>query len=109
MKRLLIATFACCSLLAGGAFAAKHMAGEQPMMDAKAAEELAAKNKCTMCHAEDQKKMGPSMKDIAAKYKADKDAAGKLSAALVAGGGKHPKVSASEADAKTVVQWMLSH
>ncbi len=109
MKKVLIAAISCLGLLAGGAFAAKHMAGEQPAMDAKAAEDLAAKNKCTMCHAADQKKMGPSMKDIAAKHKADADAAGKLSAALAAGGGKHPKVSASEADLKTIVQWMLSH
>lgn len=109
MKKVLIAAISCLGVLAGGAYAAKHMAGEQPAMDSKAAEDLAAKNKCAMCHAADQKKMGPSMKDIAAKHKADADAAGKLSAALAAGGGKHPKVSASEADLKTIVQWMLSH
>jgi cytochrome c len=109
MKKVLIATISCLGFLAGGAYAAKHMAGEQPAMDAKAAEELATKNKCTMCHAVDQKKMGPSMKDIAAKYKDDKDAVAKLSAMILGGDAKHPKLTASESDAKTVVQWFLSH
>jgi len=59
---------------------------------------------CLNCHAVDTKKVGPSFKDIAAKFQ------GK-SAALVeqlktAKG--HPKVNASEAEIKAAVDYVLS-
>jgi cytochrome c len=41
---------------------------------AHASVELATKSKCMACHDVDKKKMGPTFKDIAAKYKGDKQA-----------------------------------
>jgi cytochrome c len=62
---------------------------------------------CLNCHAVDTKKMGPSFKDIAAKNKADKGAPDALAAKLKEGKG-HPKVSASDADIKAAVGYVLS-
>lgn len=59
---------------------------------------------CLNCHAVDQKKVGPSFKDIAAKNQ------GK-SAALVAKvkeGKGHPKAAASDAELKAAVDYILS-
>ena len=60
---------------------------------------------CLNCHAADQKKVGPSFKDIAAKNKAD--AAGGLVAKLKDGKG-HPKVAATDAELKAAVDYVLS-
>ena len=59
---------------------------------------------CLTCHAVDQKKVGPSFKDIAAKNQ------GK-SAALVAKvkeGKGHPKAAASDAELNAAVDYILS-
>lgn len=58
---------------------------------------------CLGCHAVDQKKVGPSFKDIAAK----KGDAGALAAKLKDGKG-HPKVAASDAEIKAAVDYVLS-
>ena len=65
------------------------------------------KAKCAGCHDVDKKKVGPAIKDIAAKHKDSKDAETKLAAALKEGKG-HMKVGASEAEIKAAVQHMLS-
>lgn len=62
---------------------------------------------CLNCHEADKKKVGPSFKDTAAKYKGDKGAAGKLVGMLKEGKG-HPKISASDAELKAAVQHVLS-
>ncbi len=61
---------------------------------------------CLNCHAQDTKKVGPSIKDIAAKYKDNKSAEADLTAKLKSGKG-HPKVSGSDADIKAAVDAML--
>jgi cytochrome c len=66
-----------------------------------------AKAKCMGCHEADKKKVGPAMKDIAAKHKGAKDAEAKLVAALKEGKG-HMKVSASDAELTAAVQHFLS-
>jgi len=58
---------------------------------------------CLTCHAVDQKKVGPSFKDIAAK----KGDAGALAAKLKDGKG-HPKVAASDAEIKAAVDYVQS-
>lgn len=63
---------------------------------------------CLTCHAVDQKKIGPSFKDTAAKYKSDGAAAGNLAAKLKAGK-DHPKIAASDAELKAAVGYVLSH
>jgi cytochrome c len=80
-------------------------------------EALFTKNKCNSCHKVDSKAVGPALKDIAAKYAADKEAPAKLEKKVRAGGGgvwgsmPMPKTpsSASDADIKTMVAWVLSH
>jgi cytochrome c len=59
---------------------------------------------CLNCHAVDTKKMGPSFKDIAAKHKGDEAA---LVAKLKDGKG-HPKITASDAELKAAIGYVLS-
>jgi cytochrome c len=62
---------------------------------------------CLNCHEVDKKKVGPSFKDIAAKFKGDKDAQASLVAKLKDGKG-HAKADASDAEIKAAVQHVLS-
>jgi cytochrome c len=74
---------------------------------AGAQEALAKSSGCLNCHAVDTKKMGPSFKDIAAKYKGKADAAATLETKLSSGKG-HPAVKASADDVKSLVKWVLA-
>lgn len=77
---------------------------------------LAKKSNCMNCHALDAKSMGPSFKEVAAKYKDDKAAQATLEKKVRSGGagsfGKMPmpatSKSVSDADIKQIVQWVLS-
>ncbi len=78
-------------------------------------QKLADKNACMACHAVDKKVLGPSFKDVAAKYAKDKDAQIKLTASIKAGGsgkwGVIPmpaQAALSEADAKSLATWILA-
>lgn len=93
MKSILIAAVVAVGLTSAGA--------------ASAQQELAQKNGCLNCHAVDTKKMGPSFKDVAAKYKGKADAEGKLVSELTSGKG-HPPIKASPDDVKSLVKWVLS-
>ena len=44
------------------------------------------KDGCAACHAVDKKIVGPAYKEVAAKYKGDKDAAAKLAKKVKEGG-----------------------
>ncbi len=92
MNRIIIAAAATAFLFAGAA---------------NAQEELAKKNGCLNCHAIDAKKVGPSYKSIAAKYKGNAGAADKIAGELKAGKG-HPAVKASDDDIKSLVNWVLA-
>jgi len=77
--------------------------------------ELAQKKNCMACHATDKKLVGPSYKDVAAKYAGQKDAVDKLAQKVVKGGagvwGPVPmpaNAQVSEAEAKQLVQWVLT-
>ena len=87
----------------------------QSLADAKAGEAVAKKSDCMLCHSVDKAIVGPAFKDIAAKYKGDKTAEAKLIEKVKNGGGgvwgpnvmlPHPALS--EADLKSVVEWVLS-
>jgi len=85
------------------------------MVPVHASEELAKSKGCLNCHAADQKRVGPAYKDVAAKYAGQADAADKLAAKIKAGGSgvwgtmpMPPNPSLSDADAKTLAQWVLS-
>ena len=76
--------------------------------------DLAQKKNCMACHAIDKKLVGPSYKDVAAKYAGQKDAVDKLAQKVVKGGSgswgavpmpANPQVT--EAEAKQLVQWVL--
>ena len=74
---------------------------------ASAQEALAKSSGCMTCHAMDTKKMGPSFKDTATKYKGKADAEATITAKLAEGKG-HPKVKSSAEDNKALVKWILS-
>ncbi len=73
---------------------------------AQDASQLAQRKGCMACHALDQKKVGPSFKDIAAKYKGETNAAAKLEAKLKNGDG-HVKANASDAELRQLVAYVL--
>jgi cytochrome c len=98
-KSLALIGVAGCLLSAGSAFAS---------------EELFKRSNCMACHAIDQKRLGPSMKDVAAKYKGDATAADMLAKKIRAGGSGNwgempmpPQTQVSEADAKILVDYIL--
>ena len=77
--------------------------------------DLAQKKSCLACHATDKKLVGPSYKDVAAKYADQKDAAAMLAEKIQKGGvgawgqipmPANPQVSAAEA--KTLAAWVLT-
>jgi len=77
--------------------------------------DLAQKKSCLACHAADKKLVGPSYKDVAAKYAGQKDAAAMLAEKIQKGGvgawgqvpmPANPQVSADEA--KQLAAWVLS-
>lgn len=77
--------------------------------------QLAQQKNCLACHAVDKKLVGPSYKDVAAKYAGQKDAVNKLTQKVLQGGAgvwgavpmpANPQVT--EAEAKQLVQWILS-
>jgi cytochrome c len=74
---------------------------------AMASEDLAKSAGCVKCHSTADKKMGPSWKDISAKYKgkAGSDAA---IVAKLKGGKEHPPTKASEDDLNKIVKWALA-
>ena len=85
---------------------------------AQASMELAQKKSCMACHATDKKLVGPSYKDVAAKYAGQKDAVAQLAERIQKGSvpGKgnwgaipmpaNPQVSAEEA--RQLATWVLS-
>ena len=82
---------------------------------AQASQALAEKQGCTACHQVDKKIIGPTYNDVARKYMGDKEAAAKLAVKVKKGGvgvwgpiPMPPNDKVSEADAKTLVDWVLS-
>jgi cytochrome c len=76
---------------------------------------LATSKNCMACHAVDKKMVGPSYKDVAAKYAGQKDAVDKLAAKIIKGGsgvwGPVPmpaNTQVSEADSKKLAAWVLT-
>jgi len=81
---------------------------------AKADEALAKAKNCMACHAIDKKMVGPSYKDVAAKYKGDAGAADRLAAKIKAGGKgvwgevPMPPNNVTPEEAKKLATWVLS-
>jgi cytochrome c len=72
---------------------------------AQAGAELAQKSGCMTCHALDTKKMGPSFKELAAKFKGKSDA--DVVAAIKASK-PHASSKASDADLQALGKWILT-
>lgn len=83
-------------------------------LPAQASPELASKSKCMSCHQVDKKVLGPSFKEIAAKYKGDKAAEVMLTEGIAKGvKGKWGKIpmpaqKVSPADATALSKWILT-
>lgn len=79
-------------------------------------DEAMAKAGCMACHAKDKKLVGPSFKDIAAKYKGQPDAVAKLTEKARKGGSgvwgpvpmsPNPPAKISDADLKAAIEQIL--
>ncbi len=77
--------------------------------------DLAKAKNCMACHSVTNKVLGPSFKDVGAKYAGQKGAEDKLVQKVIKGGsgvwGTVPmpaNAQVSEAEARTLVKWMLS-
>jgi cytochrome c len=74
---------------------------------------LLSKNTCTACHAIDKKVVGPAFKDVAAKYRTDKEAQAKLVTKIKAGGSgvwgaiPMPPQNAKDEDIRLIVKQLL--
>ena len=82
---------------------------------AMADQALATAKNCMACHAIDKKLVGPSYKDVAAKYAGQKDAVDKLAAKIIKGGsgvwGPIPmpaNAQVNDAEAKKLAAWALT-
>lgn len=100
MKLVLIALVAASTLAAG---------------TVAASEKLAQASGCMTCHATDKKLIGPGYKEVAAKYKSDKDAETKLIQKVKAGSTgvwgtipMPPNAHVKDDDIKVLVRWVLS-
>jgi cytochrome c len=76
---------------------------------------LATSKNCMACHAVDRKVLGPSFKEVAAKYKDNKGAVDLLATKIMKGGsgvwGPVPmpaNTQVSEAEAKKLAAWVLT-
>lgn len=103
------------SSLGGAAclLAASAVVQASPPVDSAAATALAQRSACMACHAVDRRMVGPSYRDVAAKYK-DMEVA-KLAASIRAGGaGKWGPVpmpaqpALTEENARILAAWILA-
>lgn len=81
---------------------------------ASANEALAKSKACLACHQVDRKMVGPAFKDVASKYKGNKNAADQLAAKIQSGGKgvwgplPMPAQNVTEDEAKKLAKWVLS-
>ena len=81
----------------------------------QASEQLAKKHNCLACHTVDKKVVGPSYKEVAAKYRNDKGAEARLFEKVKNGGTgvwgpvpMPPNAAVPDADIRALVKWILS-
>ena len=83
---------------------------------AQGVEPILKKANCLTCHTVDKKLVGPSYKEVSAKHKGQADAVAKLMDKVRKGGSgvygpvpmpPNPTSAISDAELKTVVEWVL--
>ena len=96
------------------AVAALLSLGNTHALDAAAAKALATKSACLACHAADKKLVGPAYKDVAKKYKGQKDAVTMLAAKVKKGGQgvwgqvpMPPNPAVPDADNRKMIEYIL--
>jgi cytochrome c len=100
MKTLMNVALACAALALGA--------------PAQANADLAKTKNCMGCHAMDTKVLGPAFKEVATKYKGQKDAEAKLVASITKGSSgawgamAMPPNPVSPAEAQTLAKWVLA-
>ena len=84
-------------------------------LPARGNQELAKKHACFACHALDKKLVGPSYKDVAAKYRSDAGAETKLFEKVKKGSQgtwgqvpMPPNAAVPDGDVRALVKWILS-
>ena len=84
-------------------------------LPSQASEALAKKHNCLACHAADKKLVGPSYKEVSAKYAKDPGAQAKLADKVKKGGQgvwgqvpMPPNPSVPDAEVQALVKWILS-
>src|SRR5688572_10877468 len=99
MKCSALAVLALSSMVSGLAFASA---------------DLAKSKNCMACHAMENKMVGPSFKDVSAKYATQKDAEKYLAQKIVKGSSgvwgqiPMPPNNVTEKEAQTLAKWVLS-
>lgn len=98
------------------ALACAGNASAQATIDTKGAIHVGEQYACLECHNPTIKVLGPSFKDIAAKYRDDKTAMEALSAKVRKGGvgvwgqiAMPPAATIKDDELKLVLSWILSH
>jgi len=99
----------------GGAGAtASTPARDTPAGERAGVEGMLAKYACTACHAVDTKVIGPSFRDVAAKYRGQKGVEQKLAEKVRDGGSgvwgpipMTPNPSLPDNDLHTIIEWIL--
>jgi len=100
MKTLMFTLLACAGMAIGG--------------QAHASADLAKAKNCMGCHAMDKKVLGPGFRDVAAKYKGQKDGEAKLVASITKGSTgvwgpmAMPANGVSPAEAVSLAKWVLA-
>lgn len=100
MKTLILALFSCAGLAMGA--------------HAQASADLAKAKNCMGCHALDKKVLGPSFRDVAARYKGQKEAEAKLAASIAKGSTgvwgpmAMPPNGVSQLEAESLAKWVLA-
>jgi cytochrome c len=94
---------------------ALSVAGVLLALPSQASEALAKKHNCLACHATDKKLVGPSYKEVAAKYAKDPGAQAKLADKVKKGGQgvwgqvpMPPNPTVPDAEVQALVKWILS-
>ncbi len=81
---------------------------------AQASADLAKTKNCMGCHALDKKVLGPAFRDVAAKYKGQKDAEARMIASITKGSTgvwgpmAMPANGVNAAEAQSLAKWVLA-